>query len=238
MSEHVELSGSGSRTWYEVEGDGDPLLLLHGGFCTSSQSAVVPGASHGLPLEQPAETNWVILDFLAHDPTPTAMPVRRVGAGQLEQTASVGTGRHGPVARTCRFGAAVPDCEVRFSTPARTAVSARDRRCTFQLMFNQLLTAPSDLRCTGAQAAMRIRPPLPPSCAAPRVPSHCSVGSPPPARTPRTGPHPQLTVPLSLFMRLSGLLVAALCTGGESQRWLITARAVAAPSPTRGAPCC
>jgi len=33
MGEYVELSGV--RTWYETEGDGDPLLLLHGGFCTN-----------------------------------------------------------------------------------------------------------------------------------------------------------------------------------------------------------
>lgn len=33
MGQYVELPGV--RTWYEVDGEGDPLLLLHGGFCTN-----------------------------------------------------------------------------------------------------------------------------------------------------------------------------------------------------------
>ncbi|WP_369173581.1 alpha/beta fold hydrolase [Streptomyces sp. R28] len=33
MGEIVELPGV--RTWYEVDGAGEPLLLLHGGFCTN-----------------------------------------------------------------------------------------------------------------------------------------------------------------------------------------------------------
>lgn len=33
VGDYVELPGV--KTWYEVEGDGDPLLLLHGGFCTN-----------------------------------------------------------------------------------------------------------------------------------------------------------------------------------------------------------
>jgi pimeloyl-ACP methyl ester carboxylesterase len=33
MGDYVELPGV--RTWYETEGLGDPLLLLHGGFCTN-----------------------------------------------------------------------------------------------------------------------------------------------------------------------------------------------------------
>ncbi|WP_405777643.1 alpha/beta fold hydrolase [Streptomyces sp. NBC_01538] len=33
MSGYVELPGV--KTWYEVEGAGDPLLLLHGGLCTN-----------------------------------------------------------------------------------------------------------------------------------------------------------------------------------------------------------
>jgi pimeloyl-ACP methyl ester carboxylesterase len=33
VGEYIELPGV--KTWYEVEGQGDPLLLLHGGFCTN-----------------------------------------------------------------------------------------------------------------------------------------------------------------------------------------------------------
>lgn len=33
MGDYVDLPGV--KTWYEVEGDGDPLLLLHGGLCTN-----------------------------------------------------------------------------------------------------------------------------------------------------------------------------------------------------------
>jgi pimeloyl-ACP methyl ester carboxylesterase len=33
VGEYIELPGA--KTWYEVEGEGDPVLLLHGGFCTN-----------------------------------------------------------------------------------------------------------------------------------------------------------------------------------------------------------
>lgn len=33
MGEYADLPGV--RTWYETEGAGDPLVLLHGGFCTN-----------------------------------------------------------------------------------------------------------------------------------------------------------------------------------------------------------
>ncbi|MFJ3436275.1 alpha/beta fold hydrolase [Streptomyces cyaneofuscatus] len=33
MGDYTDLSGV--KTWYETEGNGDPLVLLHGGFCTA-----------------------------------------------------------------------------------------------------------------------------------------------------------------------------------------------------------
>lgn len=33
MGDYADLPGV--RTWYETEGTGDPLVLLHGGFCTN-----------------------------------------------------------------------------------------------------------------------------------------------------------------------------------------------------------
>jgi pimeloyl-ACP methyl ester carboxylesterase len=44
----------------------------------AAQLAIVPGASHGLPLEKPAEVVHLVLDFVAADgPPQTVMPVRR-----------------------------------------------------------------------------------------------------------------------------------------------------------------
>lgn len=45
-----------------------------------SELAVVPGTSHALPLEKPAQVNRVILDFLANEPVPTMLPIRRAAA--------------------------------------------------------------------------------------------------------------------------------------------------------------
>ena len=63
-------------------GDDDAIALSH--TCSlyesipQSQLAVVPGASHGLPMEQPEETARIITRFLAGDVSPaTLMPMRR-----------------------------------------------------------------------------------------------------------------------------------------------------------------
>ena len=39
MGKYVELPGV--KTWYEVEGKGEPLVLLHGGFCTNETWATL-----------------------------------------------------------------------------------------------------------------------------------------------------------------------------------------------------
>ncbi|WP_031483105.1 alpha/beta fold hydrolase [Streptomyces bicolor] len=52
-----------------------------------SELAVVPGTSHVLPLEKPAQVNRIILDFLANEPVTTVLPIRRAG----ERSGSGGT---------------------------------------------------------------------------------------------------------------------------------------------------
>jgi pimeloyl-ACP methyl ester carboxylesterase len=65
-------------------GDDDLLTLEHTialyRAIPRSELAVVPGTSHALPLEKPAQVNRVILDFLANEPIPTMLPIRRAGS--------------------------------------------------------------------------------------------------------------------------------------------------------------
>lgn len=78
------LRGVRSRTLVMV-GDDDEVTLEHaielyrglgdGGL------AVVPGASHGLLVEQADLCNTLIVDFLANDPVPTLAPIRRATGG-------------------------------------------------------------------------------------------------------------------------------------------------------------
>jgi pimeloyl-ACP methyl ester carboxylesterase len=65
-----------------MAGDDEVISLAH--TCAMyealpvAQLAIVPGTSHALPMEKPAETARIILDFLASSPQPeTLMPVRR-----------------------------------------------------------------------------------------------------------------------------------------------------------------
>ncbi|WP_331754345.1 alpha/beta hydrolase (plasmid) [Streptomyces chartreusis] len=64
-----------------LAGDDDIITLEHTialyRAIPGSQLAVVPGTSHALPMEKPAEVNRIVLDFLAHEPITTMMPVRR-----------------------------------------------------------------------------------------------------------------------------------------------------------------
>ena len=43
----------------------------------AGQLAVVPGTSHALPIEKPAEVARLVLDFLAAGPPETFMPIGR-----------------------------------------------------------------------------------------------------------------------------------------------------------------
>jgi pimeloyl-ACP methyl ester carboxylesterase len=63
-------------------GDDDLIALAHTAALfealPAGQLAVVPSASHALPLERPEETARIIGNFLtAGDEPPTMMPVRR-----------------------------------------------------------------------------------------------------------------------------------------------------------------
>ncbi|MFI8003336.1 alpha/beta fold hydrolase [Streptomyces sp. NPDC086010] len=62
-------------------GDDDMMTLEHTialyRAVTGSELAVVPGASHLVPLEKPALVNRLILEHLAHDGVETMLPIRR-----------------------------------------------------------------------------------------------------------------------------------------------------------------
>lgn len=64
-----------------VAGDDDMMTLEHTvdlyRAVPDAQLAVVPGASHAVPLEKPELLNTLILDFLTKDAAPTMFPVRR-----------------------------------------------------------------------------------------------------------------------------------------------------------------
>ncbi|MET9959515.1 alpha/beta hydrolase [Streptomyces sp. NPDC006326] len=66
-----------------LAGDDDLVTLEHTvalyRAIPNSELAVVPGTSHGLPMEKPGQVNRLILDFLTNDPIPTIFPVRRAG---------------------------------------------------------------------------------------------------------------------------------------------------------------
>ena len=78
-----------SRPALVVVGDDDMVTLPHTvslyEALPDAQLAVVPGASHGLPLEQPAAVNSLILSFLASaGPPRTLMPIRRAQAARAQ----------------------------------------------------------------------------------------------------------------------------------------------------------
>ena len=68
-----------------MAGDDDLIRLDH--TCSmyealpAGQLAIVPGASHALPIEKPADVARLVLEFLASGPPATFMPVLRAGRG-------------------------------------------------------------------------------------------------------------------------------------------------------------
>lgn len=70
-----------------MAGDDDVIKLSHTAALyealPNGQLAIVPGTSHALPIERPAETARIILDFLGANEKPaTFMPIRRAESPQ------------------------------------------------------------------------------------------------------------------------------------------------------------
>ncbi|MBC9724204.1 alpha/beta fold hydrolase [Streptomyces sp. TRM68367] len=78
-----DLARIGAPTLVLV-GDDDLITLEHTvalyRAIPGSELAVVPGTSHALLMEKPAEVNRIILDFLANEPVQTLLPLRRAPA--------------------------------------------------------------------------------------------------------------------------------------------------------------
>ncbi|MDQ1014138.1 alpha/beta fold hydrolase [Streptomyces afghaniensis] len=77
-------------------GDDDLITLEHTialyRAIPGSQLAVVPGTSHALVMEKPEEVNRIILDFLAKEPIPTMLPLRRSPAATTGGSGGTGGG--------------------------------------------------------------------------------------------------------------------------------------------------
>ncbi|MFI5952414.1 alpha/beta fold hydrolase [Cryptosporangium sp. NPDC051539] len=62
-----------------MQGDGDFVTVEHSAHVTrtlaEAQLAVVPGTSHGLPMEKPALVNQLLLDFLGGEHPPQLIPL-------------------------------------------------------------------------------------------------------------------------------------------------------------------
>jgi pimeloyl-ACP methyl ester carboxylesterase len=67
-----------------VIGDDDIVTIEHTAALyraiPNSELAVIPGASHAVPLEKPEIVNRVVLTFLENEPQPTMLPLRRAAA--------------------------------------------------------------------------------------------------------------------------------------------------------------
>jgi pimeloyl-ACP methyl ester carboxylesterase len=68
-----------------IAGDDDMVSLEHTialfRAIPNSELAMIPGASHALPMEKPELVNRIVLDFLEKEPVATMMPIRRAGSG-------------------------------------------------------------------------------------------------------------------------------------------------------------
>jgi pimeloyl-ACP methyl ester carboxylesterase len=68
-----------------VVGDDDMVSMEHTvalfRAIPNSELAVVPGASHGVPMEKSELLNRIVLDFLENEPVATMMPIRRAATG-------------------------------------------------------------------------------------------------------------------------------------------------------------
>jgi pimeloyl-ACP methyl ester carboxylesterase len=68
-----------------VVGDDDMVSIEHTAALfralPNSELAVVPGASHAVPIEKPELLNRVVLNFLENEPVATMMPIRRAAIG-------------------------------------------------------------------------------------------------------------------------------------------------------------
>ena len=81
-----------------VVGDDDMVTLAHSETLyrtiPKSELAVIPGASHAVPMEKPELLNRIVLDFLTNEPVATMLPIRRAAAGDVVATT---TGPREPV---------------------------------------------------------------------------------------------------------------------------------------------
>ena len=66
-----------------VVGDDDLVTIEHSATLyrsiPNSELAVIPGASHAVLMEKPELLNRIVVDFLAKEPIPTMLPMRRRG---------------------------------------------------------------------------------------------------------------------------------------------------------------
>jgi pimeloyl-ACP methyl ester carboxylesterase len=73
-----------------VAGDDDMVTTEHSAALyraiPDSQLAVIPGASHVVPMEKPELLNGIVIDFLTSEPMPTLLPIRRAAAGSAARS--------------------------------------------------------------------------------------------------------------------------------------------------------